>query len=205
MSPRKKAANSEQPASNGERPSNEESAAKHRAKQTVVNLALSLLATLGIVLVTVLIVPRDDSNRIQPVDYMAVATAAESSSKLNIAAPALPEGWWANQAQWSAGSTDGVKVWKVGFVGPDNQYIGLTQAFDVNPTWVAQRVLGFEADTSITNPLADWKFLRPDENTDADPYLWTLERDGNFVSLSSTASISELSIFAALIEEELSE
>lgn len=182
---------------------NQDSAAKHRAKQTVINLVLSLVATLGIVLVTVLIVPRDDSNRIKPVDYLAVATAAESSSELNLVAPELPEGWWANQAKWSVGAADGVKVWKVGFVGPKNQYIGLTQAFGVNPTWVAQKVQGFEPDSSITTPLADWKFLRPDKNTDADPYLWIIERDGNFLSLSSTASLDELSIFASLVEEEL--
>ncbi|MEY4981103.1 MAG: hypothetical protein RL174_441, partial [Actinomycetota bacterium] len=46
----------------------DDAAAKRRAKQTVINLLLSLAATLGIVIVTVLAVPRDDSNRIQPVD-----------------------------------------------------------------------------------------------------------------------------------------
>jgi hypothetical protein len=181
----------------------EDSAAKHRAKQTVVNLALSIIATLGIVLITILIVPRDDSNRIKPVDYMAVSVAAEASSNLNLIAPALPEGWWANQARWSTAASDGVLVWKVGFVGPDNQYIGLTQAFKVNPTWVALRTQGFESDPSATNAISDWKFLKPDANTDADPYLWTLERDGNFVSLTSTATLEELAIFASLIEQEL--
>ena len=181
----------------------EDSAAKHRAKQTVVNLILSIIATLGIVLITILIVPRDDSNRIKPVDYLAVAASAEASSNLNLIAPALPEGWWANQARWSSAASDGVLVWKVGFVGPDNQYIGLTQAFKVNPTWVSLRTQGFENDPTATNAIPDWQFLRPDANTDADPYLWTLERDGNFVSLTSTASLEELAIFTSLVEQEL--
>jgi hypothetical protein len=181
----------------------EDSAAKHRAKQTVVNLILSIIATLGIVLITILIVPRDDSNRIKPVDYLAVAASAEASSNLNLIAPALPEGWWANQARWSTAASDGVLVWKVGFVGPDNQYIGLTQAFKVNPTWVSLRTQGFENDPTATNAIPDWQFLRPDANTDADPYLWTLERDGNFVSLTSTASLEELAIFTSLVEQEL--
>lgn len=183
----------------------EDSAAKHRAKQTVVNLTLSILATLGIVLITILIVPRDDSNRIKPVDYLAVAVAAESSSQLNLIAPKLPEGWWANQARWSSASSDGVLVWKVGFVGPDNQYIGLTQAFKVNPTWLALRTQGFEIDSTVTAAIPGWKFLKPDANTDADPYLWTLERDGDFVSLASTATPEELAIFASLVEQELSQ
>lgn len=181
-----------------------DSAAKHRAKQTVINLVLALVATLGIVLVTILVVPRDDSNRIQPVDYLAAASAAEESSKLNIVAPAtLPEGWWANQAKWSSAAADGVKVWKVGFVGPQNQYVGVSQAFEVNPTWVALQLSGFQTYEYSFGSSENWVFYQPDENTDADPYLWVLEKDGMFISLKSTAKPIELEEFAFLIEEEL--
>lgn len=181
-----------------------DSAAKHRAKQTVINLVLALVATLGIVLVTVLVVPRDDSNRIKPIDYLAASVAAEDSSKLNIAAPAnLPEGWWANQAKWSETAADGVKVWKVGFVGPDNQYVGVTQAFSVNPTWVALALTGFEKYDYAFGSSENWTFYQPGKNTDADPYLWVLEKDGNFISLKSTATPIELEEFAFLIEKEL--
>lgn len=181
-----------------------DSAAKHRAKQTVINLVLALVATLGIVLVTVLVVPRDDSNRIKPVDYLSAAASAEESSKLNIAAPAdLPEGWWANQAKWSETAADGVKVWKVGFVGPQNQYVGITQAFDVNPTWVALALDGFEKYEYAFGTSEKWAFYQPDKNTDADPYLWVLEKDGNFIALKSTAKPIELEEFAFLIEQEL--
>ena len=53
-----------------------DAAAQRRARQTVINLGLSLAATLGIVLALVLIVPRDDSNRIQPVDFKGIAAGA---------------------------------------------------------------------------------------------------------------------------------
>ncbi len=183
-----------------------DSAAKHRARQTVINLVLALVATLGIVLVTVLVVPRDDSNRIKPVDYVSAAIAAEESSKLNIAAPSsLPEGWWANQAKWSEKTNDGVKVWKVGFVGPKNQYVGVTQAFDVNPTWVALQLSGFEKYEYSFGSGEKWAFYQPDKNTDADPYLWVLEKDGMFISMKSTAQPIELEEFAQLLEKELSE
>lgn len=181
-----------------------DSAAKHRAKQTVVNLVLALVATLGIVLVTILVVPRDDSNRIKPVDYVAAAMAAEESSRLNIIAPAvLPEGWWANQAKWSEKAADGVKVWKVGFVGPQNQYIGVTQAFDVNPTWVALQLSGFEKYVYTYGGDDGWQFYQPGKNTDADPYLWIYEKDGMFISMKATAQPLELQQFAKLIEQEL--
>ena len=181
----------------------QDSGAKHRAKQTVINLVLSLVACLGIVIVTVLAVPRDDSNRIKPVDYVAAADAAEASSKLNLVTPELPAGWWANQAKWNETAADGVKVWKVGFVGPKNQYVGVTQGFAVNPTWVALQTVGFEPDTASTAKNSRWTKWIPGKNTDADPHLWTFEKDGNFIAMSSTASNAELDEFAALLEKEI--
>jgi Protein of unknown function (DUF4245) len=115
----------------------EDAAAKRRARQTVNNLVLALVASLGIMIAIVLIVPRDDSNRIQSVDYKSIAAEAHASSDKQIVAPELPSGWWSNSARWSPSPADGVQNWYVGFVGPKNQYIGLTQAFGINPTWLA--------------------------------------------------------------------
>ena len=113
----------------------EDAAAKRRARQTVRNLLLSLIACAGLVLALVLIVPRDDSSRIQRVDYKSIAAEVQSSTGLNILVPNLPEGWWCNKATWTGKSPDGVKTWYLGLIGPKNQYVGLTQGFDVNPTW----------------------------------------------------------------------
>lgn len=189
--------------SSNQKPDPEDSAAKHRAKQTVINLVLSLVACLGIVIITVLAVPRDDSNRIKAVDYVAAAQSAEAASKLNLLAPELPPGWWANQAKWNAAAADGVKVWKVGFVGPKNQYVGVTQGFSVNATWVALQTVGFEPDTESTAKNNTWTKWKPSKNTDADPHLWTFEKDGNFIAMSSTASNAELDEFATLLEKEV--
>ena len=115
----------------------EDAAAKRRAKQTINNLVLALLASLVVMLAIILVVPRDDSNRIQPVDYKSIAAEAAASSGQQILTPELPEGWWSNSARWSPKPADGVQNWYVGFVGPKNQYIGLTQAFGINPTWLA--------------------------------------------------------------------
>jgi len=116
----------------------EDAAAKRRARQTVNNLILALIASIGIMVALVLIVPRDDSNRIRAVDYKSIAAeAAASSSHNNILAPDLPKGWWSNSARWSPKPADTVQNWYAGFVGPKNQYIGMTQAFNTNPTWLA--------------------------------------------------------------------
>lgn len=113
----------------------EDAAAKRRARQTVRNLLLSLIACAGLVLALVLIVPRDDSSRIQRVDYKSIAAEVQSSTGLDILVPNLPKGWWCNKATWTGKSPDGVKTWYLGLIGPNNQYVGLTQGFDVNPTW----------------------------------------------------------------------
>ena len=118
----------------------EDAAAKRRAKQTVNNLVLALLASLGVMLAIILVVPRDDSNRIEPVDFKAIAAEAQASSGQQILAPELPEGWWSNSARWTPKPADGVQNWYAGFVGPKNQYVGLTQAFGINPTWLAFQV-----------------------------------------------------------------
>ncbi len=115
----------------------DQKAKEHRAKQTVNNLLLSLLATAGLVLVLVLVVPRDDSSRITHIDYKAVAAQAFASSQHRVVVPDLPKGWWSNQATWLPTPQDTVARFEGGFVGPKNQYLGMTQAFGINPTWLA--------------------------------------------------------------------
>ncbi|MDE2387160.1 MAG: DUF4245 domain-containing protein [Actinomycetales bacterium] len=113
----------------------EDAAAKRRARQTIRNLVLSLLACLGIVLLTVLAVPRDESVRIDKVDYKAVAADASASTGYDLLVPNLPEGWWSNKAEWSGKSADGVQTWYLGMISPNNKYVGMTVAFNANPTW----------------------------------------------------------------------
>ncbi len=182
----------------------EDSAAKHRAKQTLRNLVLSLIACLGLVLAIVLIVPRDDSNRIQPVDYKAAAAAASSASGQQILAPELPQGWWANRTNWVANPTDNVAYWKVGFVGPKNQWIGMTQAFDTNPTWIALLSKNHVPNTESKIGYESWAKWALAEGSEGEKTLWILELDGNAVALTGSATEAEFGALAATIETELS-
>ena len=120
-----------------------DSAKERRARQTVNNLLLSMAATAGLVLAIVLATPRPTTSLIQPIDYVATAKAAAESSNLPVLAPALiDKGWYSNSARWNTNTPDQVDNWYVGFVGPNNQYLGLTQAFDSNPTWVMLQLKG---------------------------------------------------------------
>lgn len=146
-------------------------AAQRRARQSVINLALSLLATLGVVVAIVLMVPRDDSLRIQKVDYVSVANDAAESSKLDIIAPNLPTGWWCNLAKFAANPADTVPAFTMGFVGPKNDYIGMIQGYNANPTWLAMKLMGTEqtgthgdwaiyTSKEVHDPAQDWDYVR---------------------------------------------
>lgn len=121
----------------------DERAKARRARQTLYNLLYSLAACLGLVIIMVLAVPRPNESLIQPVKYQEVAVSASQSSGQPIVAPKLfSSNWYSNSARWSAKPADGVANWYVGFVGPKNQYLGLTQAFGSNPTWLTLKLKG---------------------------------------------------------------
>lgn len=123
--------------------SESQSAKERRAKQTLNNLLLSLAATAGLVVILVLAVPRPTTSLLKSVDYQATAQQAASSANLPIVAPELlGDGWYSNSARWNNKPTDGVKNWYVGFVGPKNQYLGVTQAFNSNQTWAMLQLKG---------------------------------------------------------------
>jgi hypothetical protein len=110
---------------------------KHREKQTVNNLWLSLLVTLGIVLVLVLLVPRGNDTPRTAVDYRQVAAEAQPSIEQPLAVPELNTTWRSNVAELRTGAADGVSSWYVGFVTPKDDYLGFSQGLDANESWLA--------------------------------------------------------------------
>ncbi len=113
-------------------------AADRRRRQTVGNLIGSLLASLAVMAVIVLIVPRSDTPIEPDVDVASVAEQAAIATSETLAVPELPEGWRANAAELRTSGADGVTSWYVGYLTPSDEYIGMYQAFDANPTWVAE-------------------------------------------------------------------
>ncbi|GLI28330.1 hypothetical protein ARHIZOSPH14_25720 [Agromyces rhizosphaerae] len=113
-------------------------AADRRRRQTVTNLLGSLFASLAVVLVIVLIVPRSDTPIEPDIDVASVAEQAAIATSETLAVPELPEGWRANAAELRTSGVDGVTSWYVGYLTPGDEYIGMYQAFDANPTWVAE-------------------------------------------------------------------
>ena len=184
-----------------------DSAARHRARQTVINLSLALAASVGLVLVLVLIVPRDDSNRIKPVDYATISQGAASDSKLAIFTITPPSLWWSNNAAFNENPVDTVKNFTAGFVGSETKYIGYTQAFDANPTWLALNLTGLTPTGELKTEHYSWQIYKSVEKHDpakTKDYMMVLNNnDQDYVLLYGVAETSEFETFANAIDKKM--
>lgn len=184
--------------------SSPDAAAQRRAKQTVRNLIYAMLATLGLVILIVAGVPRDDSDRIQKVDYQAEAANASVAVGQLALAPALPVDWWANSARLE--ETVGVQNWYTGFVTASDQYIGLRQAFESNPSWVALTLEKnwYERDITIAGHTWQvWPELRPTVPPSTVNTAWLLEVNNQAIVLFGTATEAEFIQIAEAMAPEL--
>jgi hypothetical protein len=180
-----------------------DAAAIRRARQTLINLMLALGVSVGLLLTFMMIVPRDDTNLIKPVDYTSIAADVRSSTGIDVLAPdSIPDGWWANNARWRDTTADGVNYWFIGFVGPTNQFVGITQAFGTNPTWLALKTVEYEI-VSESNP-SDGSTLteyrgRAENKSGEKLWIYTNTENNDAVIVDGTASREEFEQFFNLV------
>ena len=118
-----------------------QNSANHRSRQTVNNLVYSLIATVALVAVIIIAVPRGNpTSSTPPVDYATIAQEAQGTQPDRLLVPKLPSGWKANSAELRTKTADGVDAWYIGLLTPKGQYIGITQGFEANDSWVADQV-----------------------------------------------------------------
>jgi len=129
----------ETPAETAERKA--QNSRNHRNRQTINNLVYSLIATVGLVAVIVLFVPRGNPVDSTPAaDYASIASEAQGSEPARLLVPSLPSGWKSNNAQLNTKTPDGVDSWYIGLLTPKGEYIGIRQGFDANDSWIAEQV-----------------------------------------------------------------
>jgi hypothetical protein len=133
-----------------------ENSLKHRQRQTLKNLVLALGASLLVVLVIVLLVPRSDAPLDRDVDVQSIAEQAQIASDDQLAVPTLPEGWRANAAELRTSSVDDVTAWYVGYLTPSDEYLGMYQGIEANPTWVAGLLARTPATGTTTIDGVEW-------------------------------------------------
>ena len=181
-----------------------ESSRKHRANQTLRNLALALLASLAVVFVLVLVVVRPDGAPRTAVDYHRDAANSQQQAGHPLAAPPLPSGWTANHDGLATGS-DSVIAWSIGFITPSQQYIGLVQGIDANPTWVAGQLLNTRATGSAPIGGRDWTVYDRRTTTDPGNFAYSLSTviGSSSVVLHGTATSKEFDTLATAVAAQL--
>ena len=183
-----------------------ENSRNHRNRQTVNNLVYSLLATLAVVVVIVLIVPRGEPQAHHNVDYTAVAAQAGGSEPDPLVTPRLPEGWTSNSAELRTKTSDGIDSWYIGLISPKTQYVGISQGFDANPSWLADQV-----DRGLatgTTRIGDVKWtIYDNRNSSGDPgnvaYALTATAGHSTYVVFGTARPAEIDVVAAAVAAQL--
>lgn len=115
-----------------------ESSRKHRARQSLQNLAAALGVTVLLVAVIVFIVPRPTSEELPDVDYVAAAAQAQPEFDESLIVPQLGDDWVANAAEVRTGA-DKVSSWYIGLLhvngGRAEGFVGFQQGINANDTW----------------------------------------------------------------------
>jgi hypothetical protein len=186
-------------------PTIQERRAARRANQTTFNLVIALLASLGLVILIVVVVVRPDTQR-PTVDWAAAGDAAQQSVAEPLAIPELPEGWSANRAQLVPNPSDGVTRWEIGFLTPAGEYIGFVQGVDANASWLATEVANERAEGTARLGGLTWDRYDRRGASDAGnlEYALSTVTGASTIVLGGTASDAEFETLAGAVAEALS-
>jgi hypothetical protein len=162
---------------------------------------LATAASLGIVAFLFAVVVRPAPQPPEPVDYVAIAEAADADVPL--AAPVVPVDWYANSARYR--TEFGVQTWYVGFITADAGFIALNQGIGANETWVNAELDGSAVTGETRIGGLDWQVHDQRDRDGAGNYVYALstEFEGSTVVLHGTASDAEFESLAASIASEL--
>lgn len=145
----------------------------YKQRKTVNNLVLSLIVSLGLVLVIVLAVPRGTGGwNDHSVDVAEAAAAAAASVGQPLVAPEVPATWKAKQAELRDAPSGDIRYWYVGYTTENNAYAAVVQAFTttgapVDATWIGQQFEGLEPTGNETMGGVEWAvYDYPDRNPD---------------------------------------
>lgn len=179
-----------------------ESRRKRRANQSVKNLILSLVASLGIVLFLIIVVVQQ-SDPPPPVDYQASAADAAAALGTDVQSPIVPPTWTANRADLT--TNGGVREWYVGFLTETEGFIALVQGFDTNPTWLDDLLRGASGAEPVEIAGVEWN-LYDRRGVDAvgnRQYALVTEAAESTIVLYGTASEDEFALLATAIAADL--
>ncbi|MBN9157642.1 DUF4245 family protein [Microbacterium sp.] len=152
------------------------SSAAYRGSQTFRGLIAALIATVGVVLLIVLIVPRGDFTGTNAVDLPAAARNAQSSLNRPVLLPTPPNNWRVNKAVLVDGKPI---VWDITIAPQADDargYAHIAQAFDADADWALTPLRGTASKNTVTIGGRAWDeyvISRPDESANINYALGT--------------------------------
>ncbi|MGV8859214.1 DUF4245 domain-containing protein [Rhodoglobus sp.] len=182
-----------------------ENSRKHRANQTLFNLVIATVASLGIVLFLVLVVVRPTDEVPVTADYQTIAADAQTNASEPLLSPSLPDDWYANSAR--LGTSSSVQTWYIGFVtppSPSTQFVALEQGIEANETWLSITTDGALATDTTTIDGIDWTIYDRRSSSDTGNYAYSMSAQiaGSTVVLHGTATNDQFELLAVAIAAE---
>lgn len=182
----------------------------YKKRKTVNNLVFSLIVTLGVVLVMYLAVPRGtDVYSERSVDVVELAESAAPSAGRTLAAPVVPEGWKAKQAELRRSGN--VTSWQINYTTVDEAYAAVAQGFTadgspVDEVWITRHLEQQNATGSEEIGGVDWTvYDHQDRSSDSSNMRFGLEGviNGDTVLVYGTDSPGNLRVLAAEVARSL--
>jgi protein involved in polysaccharide export with SLBB domain len=107
--------------------------------------------------------------------------------------------WYSNSARFRSATQDGVATWYAGFVGPNSEFIALTQGFDVNQTWLQIQLEANKPTEEVILGNSTWEIfesIKENNPQKSKDFLMVLEYDSNAVLVYGVAPRQQLEEFA---------
>lgn len=181
----------------------------YRESQNFRNLVVAMVATLVIVAVVWLVVPRgqpaQEGGRI---DAAAAGELVADSYDRTVIVPDVPEptgregnGWFVNEARAVPGSP---ASWQVLYVPGDDSFLRFVQGFDADETWAAQQLGGTAPTGETTIDGVTWQTyeLNPDANANVSYALGT-QAGPDHILLYGTSSPEKTAEVAGMIAPQV--
>lgn len=120
-------------------------------------MVLSMGLVLAIIGVIMLLTWRPNPDPVREVDIGQALAAAQADASFEPLVPALQD-LRATSARWQVTeASEGVRVWHVGYVTPDEEYLQVSQAEIAGPNYISEQTLDGVAVETVTVDGTDWQ------------------------------------------------
>lgn len=175
-------------------------AAAKRANASVIGMIIALVVSIAAFLPIILMNPLPKSDGFRPnVDVSAVARNATDVAGFTPVAPDTGDTFTSNYARWESGSGSGVPTWEVGFLTPNESFIGLVQTRQPNPTWLVQQTKSAPVTGTRTAGGQEWEL----RDTGKGEKSMVLDYRGTTVVLTGSAQLDEFAALAAAVVQSM--